>query len=124
MMRRIRHTTAWTPHLCMGVRGGLLVAMMIASLWIAPASDASEQNESHSGEKPSGRCGYYNAGDHAYYSNCDAFIDHWIEWLIHAAEGDIYQTACIPRSTTLPLGPADEVEFLISVGISSKFLLE
>jgi hypothetical protein len=123
-MRRRRHTTAWTPHLCLGVRSGLLVAMVIASLWVAPASDASEHCESHIGDKLSGRCGYYNGGDHAYYSNCDAFIGHWIEWSIHGAGGDIYRAAYVPRSTTLSLGPADEVEFLVSVGISSKFLLE
>jgi hypothetical protein len=93
-------------------------------LRVAPASDASEHGESHDGDKLSGRCGYYSGGGHAYYSNCDAFIGHWIEWLMRAAEGDIHQAASVPRSTTLPLGPADEVEFLVSVGISSKFLLE
>jgi len=123
-VRRRRHTTARTPHLRVGVRNGLLVAMVVASLWVAPASDASEYGESLLGDKLSGRCGYYNGGGHAYYSNCDAFIGHWIEWLIRAAEGDFYWTAYVPRSTTLPLGPADEVEFLVSVGISSKLLLE
>jgi hypothetical protein len=91
---------------------------------VAPASDASKHGESHIGDKLSGRCGYYSGGGHAYYTNCDAFIGHWIEWLIRVAEGDIHQAASVSRSTTLPLGPADEVEFLVSVGNSSKFLLE
>jgi hypothetical protein len=121
MRRRRRHMTTRRKHLCTGLRGGLFVAMMIASLWVAPASDANEHDESAIGEELSERCGYYTEGGHAYYSNCDTFIGHWIEWYVHAVEADTYQTACVPPSTTLPLGPADEVEFVISVGISRKF---
>jgi hypothetical protein len=96
--------------------------MVIVSLWVVSAINANDPVEGAIGEELSGRCGYYTAGSHAYYSNCDTFIGHWIEWNIHTATGDAYQGAYVSWSTTLPLGPADEVEFLVSVGMSRKFL--
>jgi hypothetical protein len=119
--KKRRPMTTMGKYLCTGIRGGFLVAMMLALLWVTPASDANEHDDSTIGEELSGRCGYYTEGGYAYYSNCDSFIDHWIEWNRHAAEGNLHQTSCVPRSTTVPLGPADEVEFLISIGLSRKF---
>jgi hypothetical protein len=114
--------TTTRKYLCTCIRGGFLVAMVMASPLVAPASDANEHDESTIVEESPGRCGYYTEGRHAYYRNCDAFIDHWIEWNIHAAEGNVHRASQVPRNATIPLGPADAVEFLISVGISRKFL--
>jgi hypothetical protein len=102
------------------VRNSLRVTMVLASLWVGSASSAHEHVEGTIGEELPAKCGYYTEGGHAYYSNCDTFIGHWIEWNVQTAKGDAYQGAYVSRATTLPLGPADEVEFLVSVGISRK----
>jgi hypothetical protein len=121
-MRKRRHMRTTRKSLCTCIRGGSLVAIVMASLLVAPASDANEHDESTIVEESPERCGYHTEGRHAYYRNCDAFIDHWIEWSIHAEEGNVHRASWVPGNATIPLGPADAVEFLISVGISRKFL--
>lgn len=114
--------TTMRKYLCTSVRGNLLFATMAVSLWVAPTSNAHDPDERPIGGEVTRRCGHYSARGQSYYSNCNTSIDPWIEWNSHETVGIVHRGFCVPRNTMVPLGPTDEVEFLISVGLSRKFL--